>query len=233
MSSKDDDLVEILDIMHQTGLPGRADTLERPRQTAPLPKTVTCTYNRDLTEADIEALSVPRGQAFPRSLVTIRASHHSLARCIAMGMRSAQTSLITGYSPGRISALQRDPAFIALVNDYKTEQKSVFGDLAERMNNMSLDAMEILQERLTDNPESFSVPILLDLVKTFADRTGHGPNQNVTLRVSDNLIDRPPRENFEQWRARRDQEIGSKRIEADRTDEGPKVLQLPDRTKMN
>jgi hypothetical protein len=75
------------------------------------------------------------------------------------------------------------------------------------MNDLSLDAIEILQERLHDSPEGFTIPVLLDLVKTFADRTGHGPNQEISLKVSNDLIDRPPRETYEQWQARRAQEL--------------------------
>jgi hypothetical protein len=163
-------------------------------------------YSRDLTKADIAALSANRGIK-PKSLVRIHASHHSLARCLASGMKQSQAALVTGYAQGRISILMADPAFQALVEDYKAEAKSIFADLAERMNDMSLDAIELLQERLNDSPESFSIPVLLDVVKTFADRTGHGPGQEVTLKVDRDLIDRPPRETFDEWEARRVKEL--------------------------
>jgi hypothetical protein len=49
--------------------------------------------------------------------------------------------------------------------------------------------------------------MLLDVVKTFADRTGHGPGQSVDVKMSMNLVDRPPRESFEDWENRRRAEL--------------------------
>jgi hypothetical protein len=122
-------------------------------------------------------------------------------------MRGPQAALVTGYSPGRISQLDKDPAFTALVEDYRQESKSVFADMAERMSNLSLDALELIQERLQDTPETFTVPVLLDMVKAFADRTGFGPGQEVHLKVDKDFIDRPPRETAEEWAARRQREL--------------------------
>lgn len=170
------------------------------------PRPFFVEYERDLSHADIAALDLPRGVT-PKSLLRIHASHHSLARCLAAGMRPAQAALVTGYAPSRISILQNDPTFKALVADYQAEAKSVFADLADRMSELSLDAMEILQERLQVNPEGFTIPILLDIIKAFADRTGHGPGSEVHLRVERDFIDRPPRETFEEWEARRAREL--------------------------
>jgi hypothetical protein len=163
-------------------------------------------YVRDLTEADMAALQGPRGVT-PKSLLRIHASHHALARCIAAGMKPHQAALVTGYDEARISVLSSDPAFTALVADYQAESRSIFADLAERMNNMSLDAMELLQARMQEKPEEFTPGMLLDVVKTFADRTGHGPGQSVDVKMSMNLVDRPPRESFEDWENRRRAEL--------------------------
>lgn len=190
----DDDILTELDLS-----PRGANPLDAPRADY-------VAFSRDLTEADIAALSAPQGVR-PKSLVRIHASHHSLARCLASGMRPAQAGLVTGYSSSRISILQNDPAFCGLVEDYRNEAKAAFADLAERMSDLSLDAIEILQERLHDNPEQFTVGTLLDVVRAFADRTGHGPNSKVDLQVSNTMIDRPPRENFEEWQERREREL--------------------------
>jgi len=168
-------------------------------------ETFYMAYTRDLVPADLEARA--EGPVKPVSLVRIHASHHALARCLASGMRPSQAALVTGYSNSRISILQGDPAFQALVADYREEAKIPFADMAERMSGVSMDALEIIQERLLDSPESFTLPILLDIVRAFADRTGHGPNQEVRLRLETDPIDRPPRETFEQWNARRTQEL--------------------------
>lgn len=200
--SDEADIAEIGDLLTELDLGG-----SEPRLRGPAPRT-TVEYERDLTEADMVALSLPRPRGPVPSIQRIRASHHSLARCLAAGMKSQQAGLVTGYTSVRIQQLERDPAFQALVADYRAEAKSVFADLAERMSDLSLDAIEILQERLHDSPEGFSVSMLLDLVKSFADRTGHGPNQDVNLKVSaGDLIDRPPRETFEEWNSRRLREL--------------------------
>jgi hypothetical protein len=183
------------------------DTSTGPRLLGNLPRELFIEHARDLTEADMAALSAPRGSR-PKSLIRIHASHHSLAKCLATGMKQSQAALVTGYTANRISVLLDDPAFQALVEDYRSEAKAIFADLAERMNNMSLDAIELLQERLHDNPETFSIPVLLDVVKAFADRTGHGPGQEVHLKMDQNFIDRPPRENFDEWKERRARELG-------------------------
>jgi len=168
-------------------------------------QTLHVKYVRDLGAADLEAPQ--EGTVKPPLLTRIHASHHALARCLAAGMKPSQAALVTGYCSSRISILQNDPAFIALVADYQLETKAAFADMAERMSGISLDALEIIQERLLDAPESFTLPVLLDLVRTFADRTGHGPNQEVRLRVETDPIDRPPRETFDQWSARRAAEL--------------------------
>ena len=207
MTSSHEDLQLLSELDLGLAQPSRSDnTVERPNVLGRTTELYIA-YERDLTEADIEAASAPREAMPPRSLVRIHASHHALARCLAVGMKSNQAALITGYSAGRISQLQNDPAFQALCAEYRAEAKTVVGDITERMTNMSLDALELLQERMQDAPESFSIPTLLDLVKTFADRTGHGPNQEVHLKFDPNFVDRPPRETFEEWEARRNKEL--------------------------
>lgn len=180
----------------------------RPRIFGNVPKRdVSATYVRDLTEADMAALNGPRGSSPPRLVQKMRSSHHALARCLASGMKAVQAAAVTGYTQNRISILQQDPTFQALVTDYRQEAKDIFADLTERMTNLSLDAIEELHERLADAPEAFSIGMLLDVVKAFADRTGHGPGQEVKLTVSPSMIDRPPTENYEEWQARRAREL--------------------------
>lgn len=217
MSHSDRDLIDELDLGTETAPPANGrlespsdrhtDTIERLRIRGAAPALPeTAEYIRDLNSSDLPALSAPRGLPVA-PLARIRASHHSLARCLATGMRPAQASLVTGYSEGRISVLQNDPSFVALIADYNAEAKSIFADLAERMSDLSLDAIEELQERLHAAPETFTVSTLLDLIKAFADRTGHGPGAEVHLTMSRDTIDRPPRETYDEWQKRRAQEL--------------------------
>lgn len=199
------DILDELDL--GGGSSARSDNVaERPHIQGRMPEAPYVSYERDLTEADIAALSAPRGTR-PKSLVRIHASHHSLARCLAAGMKHAQAALVTGYSSARIGQLVNDESFTALVADYRNEVKSVFADMAERMSDLSLDAIELLQERLHAAPEQFTTQMLLEVVKTFADRTGHGPGQEVHLKMDRDLIDRPPRETFDEWEKRRAGEL--------------------------
>lgn len=181
----------------------------RPRINGGATKATQAILVRDLTRADLAALNGPRGVNTPKSIQRIRSSHHALARCLASGMNNPQAGLVTGYSQSRVYLLQQDPAFIALVEEYKNEAKEIFADLQERMTNISLDAIEELQERLDASPEGFSIGMLLDVVKAFADRTGHGPGQEVKLSVSSSMIDRPPKETYEEWQKRRARELGA------------------------
>lgn len=198
---------ETLGILDELGieLPG-----SKPRTTGRPVKMVRVDYSRDLTSADMAALALPRGVVQP-SLKRIHASHHAVARCMAQGMRLNQIALITGYSYVRVQSLQNDPAFRALIADYEAEARVLNADMHERMKQMGLDALELLHERMQDKPEELSTPLVLDVVKALADRTGHGPNQEVNLRVSSaDIIDRPPRESAEEWAARRARELGPK-----------------------
>jgi hypothetical protein len=171
------------------------------------PVPTTAHYERDLAEADIVALqTLPRG-TYVRPLQRIRSSHHALARCLAMGLNPSKAALVTGYSPGRISDLARDPTFKQLVAEYSADARDVVADYALRMRELGLDAMEEVHERLHTDPGSFSVPVLLDIVTNMADRTGHGTGQSVTHNFTMPTIDRPPRESYEQFKERRMKEL--------------------------
>src|SRR5206468_2570165 len=89
--------------------------------------------------------------------------------------KPAEASIVTGYSPSRISILQADPAFEELLAFYRANTDAAFAELQDRMATLSLDMVEELRERLESNPESFSNTLLLEGLKSLADRTGHGP----------------------------------------------------------
>lgn len=140
---------------------------------------------RPLVEADLALLEVERATPAP-ALKRLRDSHHALARVLALGAKPAEASIITGYSASRISILQADPSFQELVSHYRGNSATAVADLQERMLTLSLDALEELRDRLNDNPELISNAMLLEVLKTGADRTGYGPkstqvNVNVNL----------------------------------------------------
>jgi hypothetical protein len=135
---------------------------------------------RELTPADLALLETERSTKAP-ALKQLRDSHHSLARCLASGMKPAEASLVTGYSLSRISILQADDSFQELLTFYRSTKDEIFADLHARMATLSLEAEAELRERLHESPESFSPGMLLEIVKTLADRTGHGPSSKSTV----------------------------------------------------
>jgi hypothetical protein len=157
-------------------LPPPPRTLGRPR------KQIEVDYVRDLEVADIALLETERGVKAP-GIVQLRDSHHALARCLSSGMRPAEASLVTGYSLSRISILQGDASFKELLEFYRTQTVEVYADIQERMSMMSLEALAELQERFHEHPESFSHGLLLEISKTYTDRTGHGPSTKSTSTV--------------------------------------------------
>jgi len=166
-----------------------------------------CDYVRDLNQADQEALAT-RGRSTPQpTLQTIRARHHAVARCMALGMSCAQVSAVTGYSYQRVISLQDDPLFRQLVADYRADNKTIIADFTERLLTLGLDATAELAQLLDEKPGELSASVLLDIIKTTADRTGHGPGAELTVRSLPETIDRPPRETYEEWKARRTREL--------------------------
>lgn len=105
----------------------------------------------------------------------IRASHHQVAQCLARGLTNLETSAITGYTPVRISQLAQDPTFAALRESYTNATEREFTDTVRRMAMLSLDALEEIQSRLDESPESLETEDLLKIATATLDRTGHAP----------------------------------------------------------
>jgi hypothetical protein len=141
-------------------------------------KAVTAEFSRELTPADLTM--TPAVASANPPLKKIRDSHHSLARVLASGSSEGDASIITGYSPGRISVLKADPQFQELLAFYRETATEVVADFRARMADMGLEALEELRDRLHDKPEDFSPGLLNEIVKTLADRTGHAPQKGPT-----------------------------------------------------
>jgi hypothetical protein len=126
-------------------------------------------------------------------------------------MKAGRASVVTGYAPNRISMLMQSPAFVELVEFYRKDTDSVWADVQVRMSLMSLDSLQLLHERIVEDPESMTNPMLLDIAKITADRTGHAPvsrshaKVDVTVGFADALAE-----------ARKREELATKLIEAPR-----------------
>lgn len=145
---------------------------------------------RELGEADMALLAQPRGSA-PVPLARIRERHHAVARLLAQGTGPGEVAAITGFSASRISILQADPTFAELVAFYRQNVNAIYADLHGRMATLSLDVADEIHTRLETEPEAISTPLLIDILKTTADRTGFAPvSRSVNMNVNVDLASR-------------------------------------------
>ena len=132
---------------------------------------------RPVEPADLVLLAVGRTMPAP-TLQTIRDSHHHLAKHLAGGMSNVEASYVTGFSPGRISTLMKDPSFIELLDYYRTRIVEAFDRVNDRLATLSLDAVEELRQRLHEDPDSLRTDDLRKIAQMGLDRTGFGPTQS-------------------------------------------------------
>lgn len=123
-------------------------------------------------------------------LKRLSARHHKLAQCLAEGMKPGDAGLVCGYTAARVSVLQTDKAFKDLVGFYAAQVQQTFLGTAQKLAGVADTALDILQDRLEDEPDKFTTPQLLSVITTAADRSGHGPqstqrNITVTLGASE------------------------------------------------
>lgn len=138
---------------------------------------------RELTASDIYIRQTLGADSQTPKVKSLRATHHKLAQCLAMNFSDTEASISTGYSLNRISILKGDPSFQELLSFYSQKREEIFVDVQQRMAGFATDAVEVLQERLTETPEKFSNKDLNDLIKTTADRGGHSPVQKTETKT--------------------------------------------------
>lgn len=132
-----------------------------PRNGRPPEASFTLSYRRDLREQDFarpQAGDLTSGSIIQR----LKHRHHTAARGIASGLRDSEVATLTGYSPTRISDLQKDPAFIELVTQYQNEIGDRMVDAAvefqTRLLDLSREAVGELQDRFDDDEIRKKIP---------------------------------------------------------------------------
>jgi hypothetical protein len=135
--------------------------------------------SRELTEEDL--LAIAEGNAPPAPPIGVkqlRASHHKAARLVGQGLAAGQISAITGYSTERLRQLNHDPQFAELVAYYKGLDEKAWEehrvDIAGRLAAITADTMEVIHERLLEDPNSFALKDLRAIAELGLDRIGHG-----------------------------------------------------------
>lgn len=118
-------------------------------------------------------------------LAKLRDPHHTLAKLLAEGEDPIAVSRVTGYSTQRIRTLIQDPAFAELMNFYAEQKVHRDRDIDMSIRHVAMTATALIQERLEEEPESFSNEELRKLQTASLDRVGFGPQSKKTVEVTD------------------------------------------------
>lgn len=154
-------------------------------------RNISASIVRELERADLELLATEKGSK-SNAIKRITDRHHALARLLARGHPPSQAAAIAGYCLSRVSVLQDDPAFRELLEFYRSEVDVAFRGVDAKLAGVASDALDLLQERLEEEPDKVSTNQLMEVVKLGADRTGFGPqsssmNMNVNVNMADKL----------------------------------------------
>lgn len=169
--------------------------LETTRMIGRATKPIDADIARPLTEEDLMLLTEERGVQKPKqlsSLAMLSERHRNLARLLAMGKTDWECSVITGYTPSRISILKSDPAMKNLIAHYSEEKDIVYVQAHEKMAQVVSTALDVLQERLEDEDQvkEMSTNQILQIIEVSADRSGMGPSSKSEVSVNVNIATR-------------------------------------------
>lgn len=154
------------------------------------PVALDATVIRDLRPADFILLTENRSTQ-PAELKRVTERHHAIARLLASGMKSGEVAATLGITLNRISILKNSPAFAELLALYVDTKDLEFAEVASRMAGVSKDALNLIQDRLEDDPDTFTHKELREVATAFADRTGHGPTaKSVAVSINATMGDR-------------------------------------------
>lgn len=156
------------------------------------PAPITAIVGRELEDADVQKLhNMSFGDLGSRAspIKRLKHSHHNLARLVADGVREEEISAVTGYSSSYISSIKHDPAFTQLVTYYAEQKGTVYLDVHQRLSTLSLDAVDELQSRLAETPETFQNRELKELAEMGLDRVGFGKATRIDHNHTVALVD--------------------------------------------
>lgn len=166
---------------------GRMDMIAPAIRPSTTPPDLEADVARVLEANDLAKPPAPLFQ----HLKKITQRHHQVARAIAMGLKNWEIAAATGYSEVRISILKSDPMMKELIKAYTAKQEQIVTSLHEKLVNISLDAADVLQDRLEDKPDEITINQAMAMIELTADRTGYGPastqNHNHNIGVADRL----------------------------------------------
>jgi hypothetical protein len=150
---------------------------------------LTFDIERPLELTDLEQLGEKRGSvSIP--IKKLRERHHALAKCLAQGMKDGDAGLICGYSASRVSILKADTAFNELILFYQNSSAERFIDAKIALQELGMDALEDIREKMEDEENELPLGDLLAIAKLTLDRSGFGPSTKTTVDVKIGLAER-------------------------------------------
>jgi len=154
------------------------------RSTRPTPWQIVVV--REISPDDTGLMATAPRPSDPKApLARLREPHHYAAKLLAGGDSPIKVSRITGYSVARINTLLADPAFSELIEHYSEIQAHDELDIDTAIKHVAVTAMGTLQERMEEEPDSFSNKELREVMTAGLDRIGKGPTSKRTLEVQD------------------------------------------------
>lgn len=144
----------------------------------PSAKLPPARIQRALTAGDVAAARQTRDLDLPASgepvsaLARIKSTHHHLARVLAEGVNNIEASARTGYSPSRVALLQKDPAFVELIHYYRQKDiDPIYMSVHDTLATLGQMATETLRQRLEEDPDSFKIRELMEVMSASLDRS--------------------------------------------------------------
>ena len=188
-----------------------------PRILGRVAKTLHAEFVRALTPEDLVLLEMDRNSgAAEHALKRLSHRHHALARLIANGTKPEDASAILSYELATVYRISVDPAFKELVIFYRKELDVQMRSNHERLVGVAADALDVLQTRLEEEPEKFTINQLMEVGKMGADRTGNGPSSSsVSVSINLGLADRMKAAREQALRASTPKEIEGSAVRKD------------------
>lgn len=105
------------------------------------------------------------GQGLVPKIKELKAAHHQLAKLLASGKPLPDVALITGHSIQHCKNMLLDPSFQELMDHYSVVDELSVMDIQAQMMAVGVDALAILRERQTEEPEKFSIGQLQEQIR--------------------------------------------------------------------
>ncbi len=161
-------------------------------RTVDAPAPLHFAFARELTPAEARLAGTVNLGSAPSPIKRLSARHHALARALSEGMKPGIAAATYGYELSRVSILQSDPSFRELVEHYRKEIKHDGAQMRERLLALGVDALDELNERLTD-PDRVALikeSELRKIVELAADRTGFGKKTETDVNLHVGFADK-------------------------------------------